>query len=340
MTIESRYSRQTILQEIGIEGQRAISSARIVVVGVGATGSVSSTILARAGVGFLRVVDRDIVEVSNLQRQFLYDEEDAREGCPKAPAAKRKLSAMNEEITVDAVSDHLSPRNIDEIIGEMDIVIDGTDNMETRYLINDYCVRERIPWVYGGALGTVGMSMLIEPVEGPCFRCLFRDAVGSGRLGTCETDGVLGSAPAAVGSHQAMAALRHLVSAGKSEEGRLLTFDLWREEYSLISVRRDPDCPTCGRRVFPYLDEDTKTAVAATCGEGAYQVYPPSPGRVDLREHAERLEGRGEVSMGSHYLTFRIGSKVMNVFADGRAQLKGMRNQAEALSFYAKYLGM
>ena len=336
----SRYSRQVILREIGEKGQQRITSSRVAVVGVGATGSVSSAILVRAGVGFIRVIDRDIVELSNLQRQTLYTEKDVGEGLPKALAAEQSLSSMNGEVTVEAINDHLSPRNIEAIVRDVDIVIDGTDNMETRYLINDYCVKTSIPWIYGGALGTQGMTMVIDPGRGPCFRCLFTESPAPERLGTCETVGVLGSTPSIVGSHQAMAAIRYLVGERKSKSGSLLTFDLWSDDYSVINVKRDPDCPTCGRNEFSYLEEEIKTTVVTTCGEGSFQVYPPSPRSVDLAEHAKALEGKGEVTAKGHYITFRVGSRTMIIFSDGRARLNGMESQTEALSFYAKYLGM
>jgi adenylyltransferase/sulfurtransferase len=336
----SRYSRQVILAEIGDEGQRKLAGAKVVVVGVGATGSVSSALLVRAGVGTVRIIDRDVVELSNLQRQMLFTEMDAREGLPKALAAEKHLSSMNSDVVVEAVNDHLSPRNVDSLIGNVDVVVDGTDNMETRYLINDYCVKNSIPWVYGGGLGTQGMTMFIVPGEGPCFRCLFPESPGPGRLGTCETVGVLGSAPAAVASYQAMAAIRKIASKEMIGFGRLLTFDLWRDDFSVITVGREPACATCGKGEFAYLDEEVKTAVVTTCGEGTYQVYPPTARSVNLAERAGVLEGKGEVEIKSHYITFRVGSRSMNIFSDGRAQLKGMNSPSEALSFYTKYLGM
>jgi adenylyltransferase/sulfurtransferase len=335
-----RYSRQVILEEIGRTGQEKIISSRVAVAGIGATGSVSSAILTRAGVGFIRVIDRDIVELSNLQRQTLYTEKDAGEGLPKALAAEKHLTSMNGEVTVEAVNNHLSPRNIEAIVGDVDVIIDGTDNMETRYLINDYSVKTSIPWIYGGALGTQGMTMLIDPGVGPCFRCLFAESPGPGRLGTCETVGVLGSTPVMVGSHQAMKAIRYLVRDGKTKSSGLFTFDLWNDNYSVIDVKKDPDCPTCGRGDYSYLEEEIKTTVVTTCGEGTYQVFPPSPRPVELEVHAEALAGKGEVSVKGHYIVFKIGSRSMIIFSDGRAQLKGMENQTEALSFYTRYLGM
>jgi len=336
----SRYSRQAILKEIGEDGQRRLLASRVAVVGAGATGSTASTILARAGIGFIRLVDRDIVEVSNLQRQLLYIEEDARLGLPKAVAAERHLSSMNPDIVVEGINDHLSPRNISALLGDCDLVVDGTDNMETRYLVNDYCVREGLPWIYGGALGSRGMTMAIDSGAGPCFRCLFREAPGPGELGTCETAGVLGSAPVIVGAHQGAAAIRLLVSGERSAAGKLLTFDLWSDEYTAITVRKDPDCPACGRREFPYLREEIKTTVVTTCGEGTYQIYPPAPRPIDLARHARSLEGKGKVVPKGHYIEFAEEDRGMILFADGRARIKGVSSPAEALSFYARYVGM
>ena len=337
---DSRYSRQVILEEVGEAGQEKISRARVVVVGAGATGSMSSILLVRAGIRFLRVIDRDIVELSNLQRQALYTEADAAEGIPKALAAAEHLSAMNREVDVEGVNDHLSPRNIEALLGDVDVVVDGTDNMETRYLINDYCVKEGVPWVYGGALGTTGMAMPIDPGRGPCLRCLFPESPAPARLGSCETVGVLNTVPAIVASYQVSAALRSIVSGGKRSRATLMTFDPWHDVHSSIRVERDPDCPACGRREFPYLREEIKTSVVTMCGEGTFQVYPPSPRTIDLEGHAEVLEGKGEVTRRSHYITFTQGRRSMNIFADGRAQLKGMDSPADALSFYTRYVGM
>jgi adenylyltransferase/sulfurtransferase len=335
-----KYSRQSILKEIGEDGQRVISRSRVAVIGVGATGSMSSTILVRAGIGFIRIVDRDIVELSNIHRQVLYTEDDAIEGLPKAVAAGEHLSAMNKDISIETVSDHVSPRNIGAIAGDVDIIIDGTDNMETRYLINDFSVKQSVPWVYGGALGTGGMAMVIIPGEGPCLRCVFPESPGPGKLGTCETVGVLGSVPSVTGSYQAMAAIRHIVSGVEKGVGKLLVFDLWNDEFSVVAVRQEKSCPTCGRNEFPYLEEERETAVVTTCGEGVYQIYPPEPKSVDLEERAKTLKEAGKVVSKGHYITFESGSRMMIIFADGRASVKGMNNRADALKFYTQYLGM
>ncbi len=335
-----RYTRQSILREIGEEGQRSISRSRVAVIGVGAIGSMSSTILARAGVGFIRVVDRDIVELSNLHRQFLYTEDDAREGLPKAVAAGIHLAAMNSDTRIEAINDHVSPRNIGSIAGDVDIIVDGTDNMETRYLVNDFSVKCSKPWVYGGALGTGGMAMVIDPGRGPCLRCVFPESPGPGRLGTCETVGVLGSVPAVTGSYQAMAAIRHIVSGSEGREGKLLVFDLWNDDFSAVAATRDESCPTCGRKEFPYLEEERETAVVTTCGEGVYQIYPPEPRRVDLEERAKVLEDAGNVVRKGHYIIFESGPRAMIIFSDGRARVRGMKNRSDALKFYTQYLGM
>lgn len=337
---EERYSRQAALGWIGGEGQRRLSSSRVAVVGLGATGSVSSMILVRAGVAFIRVIDRDIVEVSNLQRQLLYTDSDAADGLPKAVAAANNLGAMNPGVQVEAVNDHLSPRNIAGLVGDVDIVIDGTDNMETRYLINDYCVRGSVPWIYGGAIGSGGMAMLIIPGAGACLRCLFPEVPGPEKLGTCETAGVLGPAPSIVGSYQAAAAIRCLVGGKKTQVGHLLTFDLRYDSFSVVRVERDPQCPACARGEFPYLEEEIKTTVVTTCGEGSYQVYPPAPRSIDLPARAESLKERGEVLLTGHYLSLKVGSRTIIIFSDGRARLKGMDGPAEALNFYSRYVGM
>jgi len=337
-----RYSRQTILWCIGSDGQDKIEKARVAVVGLGALGSTAAECLARAGAGELILLDRDILDLSNLQRQILYDEKDVRERLPKAAAAARRLSGINSEISLIERVDNLHAGNIAHLLEGVQIIVDGTDNIETRYLINDYAVNRGIPWVYGGAIGTGGTGLFVLPGEGPCLRCVFPDPPDPHRLGTCDTVGVLGPVPVMVGAWEAGMALRYLAGGGRGLGGRLLLVDFWEQEQGFHepSVEKRDDCPVCGKREFTYLERRRGTIASSSCGEGMYQIVPAEPRQLKLDELAGRLEASGEVFLTPYYLCFSEGSIRLHVFSNGRAQLQGAGSEEEALSFYSRYVGL
>lgn len=334
-----RYSRQVLFPEIGEAGQRRILDASVLVVGCGALGTVSSNYLARAGVGRIRILDRDYVELDNLQRQVLYDEEDAANGIPKAVAASKALARINSEILVEPVVADAGPGNIEALMDGMNLVIDGTDNIETRYLINDACVKHDVPWIYGGAVGSEGMTMNILPGRSACFRCLMKDPPRTGSLATCDTAGVLGPAPGVIASIQAAQALKFL--AGFLLQGDVLTYvDLWEGRFDQMSLKRQEQCPTCQKKDFEFLEGRAFSEAFSICGRNAVQISPPSDTKIDMARMKKQLQRLGEVSDNGFFLQFKTGAHEIIIFPDGRAMIKGTTDEAVARSLLSKYVGM
>jgi molybdopterin-synthase adenylyltransferase len=334
---DERYSRQILFAPLGREGQRRLLASRAAVVGCGALGSFHAEALARAGVGEIVLVDRDYVEPSNLQRQWLYDERDAEEALPKAIAAERKLSAINSGVRAFARVTDLTAGNIDELLADVDVVLDGTDNFETRYLINEWAVRERTPWIYGAAVGSYGAVMPILPGESACLACLFPSAP-AGDQPTCETAGILNAAAAAVAALQTAEALKILSGRRDAVEPRLLTIDVWQGVPRAIgSARPDPDCAVCARGEYPRLSAGGRVPAAVLCGRGAVQVR--GAGAVDLARLAAALAPLGQVRGNEYAVRFVKPPHEMTVFADGRAIVKGVDDTASARALYARYVG-
>jgi molybdopterin-synthase adenylyltransferase len=334
---QSRYLRQSRFAPLGEEGQRRISAARVAVVGLGALGSVQAELLARAGVGALRLIDRDFVELSNLQRQFLYAEADAADALPKAVAAARRLARVNSEIQVVPVVADLAPRNVEELLEDADLILDATDNFETRYLINDFAVRQGIPWIYGAAVAAYGLKLAIVPGRTACFRCVYPEPP-QGAQPTCETEGVLGPATAAIASLQAGDALKILARGPEAVAARLTTVDVWTGEIRQTAPpARDPDCPCCARREFPHL-EGRHRAPISLCGRNAVQIHERSR-PVDLAELARRLSDLAPVRVNEFALRATLDPYELTVFPDGRAIVKGTTDTGIARSVYARYVG-
>jgi adenylyltransferase/sulfurtransferase len=330
-----RYSRQVRFAGIGPEGQQAIAAARVAVVGCGALGSLSAEILARAGLGFLRLVDRDFVEVSNLQRQFLFDESDAGEGLPKAVAARARLRRINSEIEIEAAVADLVPSNAEDLLGDAAVILDGTDNFETRYLINDFAVQRGISWVYGGAVGSYGVTMPVVPLRTACFRCVYPDPP-AGVQPTCETAGVLGPVTAAVAAVQSAEVLK--VITGNLGRPVITTLDLWSGGIrQVVQPAADPECPCCADRKFPYLD-GSRRAPVSLCGRNAVQIHERTR-PVDLSHLADALAGIAEIRSNEFALRARIDQYELTVFPDGRAIVKGTTDIGIARSLYARYVG-
>jgi molybdopterin-synthase adenylyltransferase len=345
---EERYSRQWRFAPLGQEGQRRIRGSRVAVVGLGALGSVVVELLARAGVGALRLIDRDFVELSNLQRQFLYDEADASEALPKAVAAARRLARVNSSVELEPCVADLAPSTADELLGGADLILDGTDNFETRYLINDFAVREGVPWIYGAAVGSYGLKLAIIPSPlgslpslggaSACFRCVYPEAP-RGAQPTCETEGVLGPLTAAVASLQAADALKILALGREAVNPRLTTIDVWTGEIRQIAPgARDPRCPCCVRREFPYLDGQRRAPISL-CGRNAVQIHERSR-PIDLAELAGRLRPLARVRVNEFALRAAIDPYELTVFPDGRAIIRGTTDAGVARGVYARYVGM
>ena len=335
--VGGRYARQRLLAEIGDAGQQRLGEARAVVVGCGALGTVQASLLVRAGVGETVLIDRDYVEASNLQRQWLFEEEDARQGTPKAVAAAERLRRANSEVRVTPVVRDLAAGNAESLLLPADVILDGTDNYETRYLINDVAVKRAVPWIYGAAVGTRGSVMAFAPGATACLRCLFPHAP-SRRQPTCDTAGVLNAVTALIASFQAAEALKVLAGRRDALDRRLRSWDAWTGERSALRADRpDPNCVACGRRQFPALAAQAEPT-ARLCGRDAVQIAAGDQ-PIDLAELARKLAPLGSVRAGAHAVRFACPPHELTVFSDGRAIVKGTQEAAVARSLYARYVG-
>lgn len=336
-----RYVRQTMFGGIGSAGQARLAAARVVIIGCGATGTVLANHLARAGVGYLRLVDRDFIELHNLQRQQLFDEDDLAANLPKAVAAARKLQAINSEIVVEGIVADANPETILDLTAEATLLLDGTDNFETRFLLNDVAVRWGIPWVYTGVVGGYGVSQTIVPGETACLRCLMPDLPPPGSAATCDTAGVVGPVVGAIGGISATEALKLIVGQGQRNPG-LLHFDLWAWQLERIELGGPrPGCPTCDQRHFEFLDEDDGSLAASLCGRNAVQIRPRRTNAIDPAAVADALTAVAEISVRNDYLLrFEVESKFeITLFQDARAIIKGTDDENLARSLYARYIG-
>lgn len=332
-----RYSRQILFRGIGEEGQQKLRAARVAIVGCGATGSALASLLARAGVGTLRVIDRDYVEPSNLQRQSLFDEADASESLPKAIAAARKIAAFNSEILVEPKVEDLIPANIKDLLEGMDLILDGTDNFETRYLLNDYAVSGSLPWIYSAAVGSYAVTLNVLPGETACLACIFPDSP-RGMVETCETSGILNSAVNFVASVAATEALKLLVGKPGDLRRTLLSQDLWTNEQAEISAARPrAGCRACGERDFLHLSGEGRPHITL-CGRNSVQIHERRR-PLDFTEMGRRLEPHGAVRHNDFVLKFWHEPYEMTLFPDGRAIIKGTTDTAVARSLYARYVG-
>ena len=330
-----RYSRQILFSPIGEAGQERLLASRVAIVGCGALGSFHAAALARAGVGTLRLIDRDYVEPSNLQRQWLYDEADAAEALPKAAAAARAIARFNSGITVQPLVADLTPATADDLLADVDLILDGTDNFETRYLINDFALSNNVPWIYGAAVGSYGLTMPIIPGQTCCLQCVY-PAPPSGAQPTCETDGVLAAITTAIGALQVGMAIKLLT--GSPPAAKITTLDIWNTALRQIDQPPpDPDCPACGRREFIYLDGERRAPISL-CGRNAVQIHERNR-PLNLPELAARLERLGTVRQNDFALRFFLPPYELTIFADGRAIIKGTQDVGVARSLYARYLG-
>jgi adenylyltransferase/sulfurtransferase len=329
-----RYSRQILFSPIGERGQERLLAAHAVIAGCGALGSFHAGALARAGVGKLTIIDRDYVEPSNLHRQFLFEEEDAADALPKAAAAARRIARINSSIHVRPAIADLTPANAEELLGGADIILDGTDNFEARYLINDFAVSRGIPWIYGAAVGSYGLTMPVIPATTACLRCVYPEPP-SGAQPTCETTGVMSAIVSAVASLQVADALRILATG--EVRARLTTLDVWGGIVRQVEgPARDAECPCCARREFPHLEERARPPVSL-CGRNAVQVAGTGP--LALATLAGRLEPLGPVRVNEYALRAKFSGYEVTVFADGRAIIKGTSDVGLARSLYARYIG-
>jgi molybdopterin/thiamine biosynthesis adenylyltransferase len=337
---DERYSRQILFSPIGVEGQRKLSAGRVLLVGSGALGSSHAEMLARAGVGKLRIVDRDFVEFTNLQRQTLFKESDAQERLPKAIAAKQRLAKINSGVEVEAIVADVNNSNVEQLIADCDVVLDGTDNFQVRYLLNDACVKNGVTWIYGAAVSSYGTTMTIIPRLTPCLRCIFDEMPDAGSSPTCDTAGVIMPIIATVSATQVTEALKLLVGDTASLHRSLMQFDVWANDRQKIMLREpDPSCKCCGLREFEYLDAGAQEFAAVLCGRNAVQIAPATTANIDLVHLAANIALLADVKQNEYLLRFSVNGNEITVFADGRAIIKGTDDITTARSIYARYVG-
>ncbi|HHT9129924.1 MAG TPA: ThiF family adenylyltransferase [Candidatus Brocadiaceae bacterium] len=341
--MSERYARQILFYGIGKQGQKKLMEKTAVLVGCGALGCTSANLLVRSGIRCLKIIDRDYIEESNLQRQSLFDEEDISKNLPKAIAAQRKLQKVNSEIQIESLVADLNPSNIETLLKNTNIVIDGTDNFEARFLVNDYCVKEGIPWIYGACVGSMGLTMNIVPSKTPCLRCVLESIPPVGTTETCDTEGIIAPIASLIASIQVAEALKILTDNFDALSKGLLKVDLWRNEIKRLdveSVKEKSDCVTCKQRHYEFLSKDRYSITTSLCGRNAIQILHPNGSKLDLARLAARLEKVGGVSFNSFLLRLKIDKYELTVFPDGRSIISGTNDASVAKGLYAKYIGM
>ena len=337
-----RYVRQIRYPPLGIDGQKRLAAGRALVCGCGALGSILASTLVRAGVGLVRIVDRDFVETNNLQRQVLFDEQDVADQMPKAVAAAQKLRKINSEVRVEGIVADVNPTNVEQLCDGIDAIVDGMDNFETRFLVNDLAVQRRIPWVYGGCLGAEGQTMTILPGETACLRCLIQECPPPGTMPTCDTAGILAPIVNIIASLQANEAIK-ILSGNRQSINRCLTVvDIWDNrirQVNLDSLRAARECPACDQADYPWLNGQRASHSAILCGRNAVQISPPGRAALSLPTLAEKLATVGPVSQNRYLVRVTVGEYLLTVFLDGRAIIGGTDDIATARTLYAKYIG-
>jgi molybdopterin-synthase adenylyltransferase len=338
--VNDRYSRQILFSPIGREGQEKLLASRVLLVGCGALGAAHAEMLARAGVGKLRIVDRDFVEFTNLQRQTLFKEADAEERLPKAIAARNRIAEINSGIEVEAIVADINHSNVESLLDGCDLVIDGADNFQVRYLINDACVKHSVKWIYGAAVSSYGTTMTIIPGETPCLRCIFDEMPDAGSSPTCDTAGVIMPVIATISAAQVAEALKILTGNYADLHRSLMQFDIWANDRQRIKLGEpNADCKCCGQAIYEFLDSETQEFSAVLCGRDAVQIAPPRSTVVDLKALAARIGSISDVKQNEYLLRFTAGENEMTVFADGRAIIKGVDDIAVARSLYSRFVG-
>ncbi|MFB3922466.1 MAG: ThiF family adenylyltransferase [Terriglobia bacterium] len=333
----AKYSRQILFTPIGAEGQERLLKSKVVIIGFGALGTAQANTLARAGIGGLRIIDRDFVDPTNLQRQMLFDEADAFAVMPKAATAKRKLHAINSDIGVEGIVADVDNRNIEELVRGFDLILDGTDNFQTRYLINDVALKLGIPWIYGAVVASYGVTMTILPARTPCLACVFPKPP-EGMHDTCDTVGVIGPAVAWTAAIQVTEAMKVLLGRTSELHGTLMSYDVWKYLSTSITPRIDPICPACQGRDYVHLREGVETHTTL-CGRDAVQIRPRESRALDLEALATRLSQFGSVHRNDYLVRTMLDGCELTLFLDGRAIIKGTDDPAVARGIYAKYIG-
>ncbi len=335
-----RYSRQILFNEIGRGGQENLLASRVLIVGCGALGSSHAEMLSRAGVGSIRIVDRDFVEFSNLQRQTLFRESDAADRLPKAVAAKNRLAEINSDIDVEAIIADVNNSNIESLIADCDLVLDGTDNFQIRYLLNDACVKAQKAWIYGAAVSSYGTTMTVIPGETPCLRCIFEDMPDAGSSPTCDTAGVIMPIIASIAAIQVAEAIKLLVGDTTALHRSLMQIDVWQNDWRKIKLAApEPECPCCGQGRYDFLNADAQEFSAVLCGRDAVQIAPSGAVELDLNALAHSLRALYDVKQNEYLVRFTVDESEISVFKDARAIIKGTQDISHARSLYARYIG-
>ncbi|MDR4986115.1 thiamine biosynthesis protein MoeB [Bacillus cereus] len=339
--MNNRYSRQELFSPIGEEGQRKIREKHVLIIGAGALGSANAEMFVRAGVGKVTIVDRDYVDWSNLQRQQLYAESDVENNLPKAVAAKKRLEEINSEVRVEARVQDVTAEELEELVINVDVMIDATDNFETRFIVNDIAQKYSIPWIYGACVGSYGLSYTILPSKTPCLSCLLQ-AIPLGGA-TCDTAGIISPAVSLVVSHQVTEALKLLVEDYESLRDGLVSFDVWKNEYSCMNVQklRKHNCPSCGENaLYPYLNKENTSKTAVLCGRNTVQIRPPHKEEMDFEQYKKLLNDRvNDLNVNPYLLSFSVEEKRLVAFKDGRVLVHGTKDISEAKTIYHRYFG-
>jgi molybdopterin/thiamine biosynthesis adenylyltransferase len=337
---DDRYSRQTRFAPIGDEGQHRLASARVLIIGLGALGTVAADQMVRAGVGYLRLIDRDFVELSNLQRQALFDEDDLQNNLPKAVAAEAKLRRINSSVQIEARVDDVNPTNIEDFLEDIDVVLDALDNFETRFVVNDACAKHRKPWIYSAAVGSYGLVMPVIPGATPCLRCLLGSLPAPGTSPTCETAGVVAPITHIIASMQVAEALKFLTGNLCPDDIRLTAYDVWSYRFQRIDVGKESmlTCPVCSHRQYDYLDGNPLRTITL-CGRNAVQLIPEVKGDLDFQKLSKSISAFGSVQFNEFLLKCLAPPYELTLFRDGRAIVKGTEEAATARSVYSKMVG-
>lgn len=339
--MNNRYSRQELFSPIGEEGQQKIREKHVLIIGAGALGSANAEMFVRAGIGTVTIVDRDYVDWSNLQRQQLYAESDVESNLPKAVAAKKRLEKINSEVRVEALVQDVTAEELEELVTNVDVIIDATDNFETRFIVNDISQKHSIPWVYGACVGSYGLSYTILPGKTPCLSCLLQSIPLGGA--TCDTAGIISPAVSLVVSHQVTEALKLLVEDYESLRDGLVSFDVWKNEYSCMNVQklRKHNCPSCGEQaLYPYLNKENTSKTAVLCGRNTVQIRPPHKEEMNFEQYKELLNGRvNDLNVNPYLLSFSVEEKRLVAFKDGRVLVHGTKDISEAKTIYHRYFG-
>ncbi|PIE94815.1 thiazole biosynthesis adenylyltransferase ThiF [Bacillus fungorum] len=339
--MNNRYSRQELFFPIGEEGQRKIREKHVLIIGAGALGSANAEMFVRAGVGTVTIVDRDYVDWSNLQRQQLYAESDVENNLPKAVAAKKRLEEINSEVRVEALVQDVTAEELEELVTNVNVIIDATDNFETRFIVNDIAQKYFIPWIYGACVGSYGLSYTILPSKTPCLSCLLQSIPLGGA--TCDTAGIISPAVSLVVSHQVTEALKLLVEDYESLRDGLVSFDVWKNEYSCMNVQklRKHNCPSCGENaLYPYLNKENTSKTAVLCGRNTVQIRPPYKEEIDFERYKELLNDRvKDLNVNPYLLSFSVEEKRLVAFKDGRVLVHGTKDISEAKTIYHRYFG-